>query len=236
MAGMKRVLWVTVGVLLAWVAEGQNVQLHYDFGRALYGEEYGERPRLTSTVEMFRGDRWGSTFFFVDMDYGGAGVAGGSWEIARELRFWRLPWSLHLEYNGGSTTAFALANAYLGGLTYTYNSGDFGKGVSVMGLYKFIQGLEEPHNVQLTGTWFVHFGRKRLFSFSGFADWWRERSVVGDFVFLAEPQFWVHLHALEGIDDAFKLSLGGEVELSRGFGMRKGFFAIPTLGVKWSFD
>ena len=37
----------------------QNLQLHYDFGK---GRQY-----LTTTVELFKPDKIGSTFFFVDM-------------------------------------------------------------------------------------------------------------------------------------------------------------------------
>ena len=50
----------------------QNIQLHYDFGR----------NAATTTVEMFRPDGGGSTFFFVDMDYSPK-VVGAYWEISR---------------------------------------------------------------------------------------------------------------------------------------------------------
>ena len=48
-----------------------NVQLHCDFGDAFYGKELSNRPHLTATVENFKADKWGSTYFFVDMDFGG---------------------------------------------------------------------------------------------------------------------------------------------------------------------
>ena len=54
-------LFVAIG---AWA---QNVQLHYDFGHSIY-DELSTRPKLTTTVEMFKADKWGSTFFFIDMD------------------------------------------------------------------------------------------------------------------------------------------------------------------------
>ena len=90
---MKRLYAIVVFVLLCGVASAQNVQLHYDFGKSIYSEldksegSYG-RPALTTTVEMFRPDSWGSTFFFVDMDYS-TGVKGAYWEIAREINFWQ---------------------------------------------------------------------------------------------------------------------------------------------------
>lgn len=53
-------------------AAAQNVQFHYDFGRNLYNDlkrtsESDGRAPITTTVEMFRGDTWGSTYFFIDM-------------------------------------------------------------------------------------------------------------------------------------------------------------------------
>ena len=57
--------------------QAQNIQLHYDFGGALYDKDLHGRPVLTSTVEMFKADKWGSTYFFVDMDYTSKGVAAG---------------------------------------------------------------------------------------------------------------------------------------------------------------
>ncbi|MDR1918779.1 MAG: DUF5020 family protein [Tannerellaceae bacterium] len=222
--------------LTAVSAKAQNVQLHYDFGSALYSQDYGSRPKLTSTVEMFRTDPWGNTFFFIDMDYTAKGISGGYWEIARELQFWKPPFSLHLEYNGGLTDAFPFQNAYLGGLSYTYNNSTFSKGFTLSALYKYIQKHEEPHNVQLTATWYLHFGANRLCSFSGFADWWREKSAVGDFIFMAEPQFWLNLDKLKSFDPAFKLSVGSELKLTNNFAMHEGFYAIPTLAIKWTFN
>ena len=74
-------------MLLSAVPElqAQNIQLHYDFGRSLYDKDLKGRPLLTSTVEKFHPDNWGSTYFFIDMDYTSEGVASAYWEIAREL-------------------------------------------------------------------------------------------------------------------------------------------------------
>lgn len=40
---------------------GFNIQLHYDLGK--------DREYVTTTIENFTPDKYGSTFFFVDMDY-----------------------------------------------------------------------------------------------------------------------------------------------------------------------
>ncbi|MDR1937947.1 MAG: DUF5020 family protein [Tannerellaceae bacterium] len=222
--------------LTVFCGKAQNVQLHYDFGSAIYSESYGTRPALTSTVEMFKPDKWGSTFFFIDMDYAGGGITGGYWEIARELQFWKNPFSIHIEYNGGLTSAFPLQDAYMGGASWTYNNEAFSKGFSIIAMYKYIRKHNEPHNFQLTGTWYLNFGANGLCTFSGFADWWREKSDVGDFIFMAEPQFWINMNKIKGIDKTFNLSVGSEVELTNNFALHDGFYAIPTLAVKWTFD
>ena len=59
---MKKVLLILFAAVLALGAYAQNVQTHYDMGK--------DRGYLTTTVEMFKPDKMGSTFFFVDMDYG----------------------------------------------------------------------------------------------------------------------------------------------------------------------
>ena len=238
---MKRICIFLLLAGLARLGCAQNVQLHYDFGGALYEKDLDGRPVLTSTVEMFKADKWGSTYFFVDVDYTSKGVAAGYWEISRELRFWKPPFSIHVEYNGGASNSYSYNNAYLGGLTYSWGNSTFTRGFTFSAMYKYIQKHRSPHNFQLTGTWYLHFAKGGLCTFSGFADFWREQTFYTEtqhrnFIFLAEPQFWVNLNRLKSVSDQFKLSIGTEVELSQNFGVRKGFYAIPTLAVKWTFD
>lgn len=81
---MKRIklIGLLLGVILAISAVdayAQNVQLHYDFGR----------KSATTTVEMFRPDGGGSTFFFVDMDYSPK-VSGAYWEILVSSAFGKI--------------------------------------------------------------------------------------------------------------------------------------------------
>lgn len=234
---MKKYLILLFAVLLSIpVLTAQNIQLHYDMGSVLYENKMDKRPKLTSTVEMFKPDKWGNTFFFVDMDYTSDGITSAYWEIARELQFWKAPLLLHIEYNGGLAKGFSYNNAYLGGISYTSNSKDFSKGITLMALYKYIQKHSSPNNFQLTATWFLHFASQGLCTFTGFADWWREKNMHGDFIFMAEPQFWVNLNKIKGIDDKFNLSVGSEMEVTHHFGGLKGWHVVPTLAVKWSFD
>ena len=230
---MRKILLTLLVSALVYVTFAQNVQIHYDAGRFVYDDLKG-RPLFTSTVEMFKVDKWGSTYFFIDMDYKSDGVASAYWEIARELKFWEGPFSAHIEYNGGLNY---IRNSYLLGATYTYNNDDFSKGYSFSVMYKNIQkqDFDEPHNFQLTGTWYLHFASNKMCTFTGFADFWREKTTYGDFIFLSEPQFWLHLNKIKGFDDKLNLSIGTEVELGHNFAARKGFYAIPTAAIRWDF-
>lgn len=213
----------------------QNIQLHYDFGSALY-KELDARPKLTTTVEMFKPDAWGSTFFFVDMDYADGKVAAAYWEIARELSFWKNPFSIHVEYNGGINY---VNNSYLGGVTYTWNSKDFSRGFSVSAMYKYLHHNPEPNSFQLTGVWHLDFCKGK-FSFNGYADFWREKHVdmngnVHNLIFMTEPQLWVNLNQFKGVSDKFNLSVGTEWEISHNFAIMDGFYVNPTIALKWTF-
>ena len=107
---MKRLLLLSFAALAMIVsaqkAKAQNIQLLYDT----------ERECLTSTAEMFRPDSFGSTYFFIDIDYNKQ-VTGVYWELARELCFWQdtdMSWlSAHLEYNGGMNRLTSFNNCWL---------------------------------------------------------------------------------------------------------------------------
>lgn len=199
---------------------------------------------MTSTVEMFRPDSYGSTYFFVDLD-ASPKVTGAYWEISRELNFWQdtdFAWlSAHLEYNGGlNTAAGPFNNSWLAGLTYSGHSKDFSKTWSLTASYKAIpgtiglNGAKQPHNFQLTGVWGINFANGWC-TFSGFFDFWKEARIWQgtEFIFISEPQFWVNLNKIEKMKD-INLSLGGELELSSNF-VAKGFHAMPAIGAKWTF-
>ncbi len=237
-------------------ASAQNLQLHYDFGKSVYRFGPGSqenRPRLTSTVEMFRPDRWGSTFFFVDMNYGSksgdGGVLGAYWEISRNLRFWEFPVSVHVEYNGGLDVegpeggSGTYDDAWLAGPEWSCASADLSRTFSLAIMYKAIpRNMKNVHNFQITAVWSMMFWKNRL-TFCGFADFWMENrpwqltDASGrdgtDFIFMSEPQIWYNFNTIKGMEDV-GLSIGSEVEISSNF-VDAGFFAIPTLAVKWTF-
>ncbi len=226
-------------VLLLLIVTGaytQNIQLHYDFGK--------DRHYPTTTVEMYKPDKWGSTFFFVDMDYNVGDVKGVSmayWEIARGFNLGKGPFAAHLEYNGGFGQyytpdyfgAYQINDSWLGGIEYNYNNADFTRGFTLQVLYKYIRDKHDA-SFQLTGVWYMNMLNKKL-TFSGFADFWREDGYFTDgnsitvtsYVFQAEPQLWYNFTE--------NISLGSELEIDYNFGAVKGFRVNPTLGAKWTF-
>ena len=214
-----------------------NFQIHYDFGQG--------RNFVTTTVEMFKPDKWGNTFLFVDIDYNGGKNHYPSMaymEIARCLKFWDAPFSAQIEYNGGLMAIndfyLPINHAYLAGVDYGWNSNDFTKFLNFKVLYKYIQE-KNPLSFQLTAVWNLHFFNKK-FTIAGFADFWREdntnfvdargKSITPrntKFVFITEPQFWYNITE--------KLSFGSEIEIANNFGAVNGLKICPTIAAKWIF-
>lgn len=235
---IRKVLFALALAFAAGIgAQAQNIQLHYDFGRQMYDKDQAERPNLTTTVEMFRPDKWGNTFFFIDMNYRTEGVQSAYWEVSREIRLGKSPFLVHVEFDGGLSNKFSYNNAYLAGITYAWNRKDFQGGFTITPMYKYLAKQNKPNSWQLTATWYYNFCGGVL-STSGFADVWGDRSFVDgktNTVFLTEPQLWVNLNKIKGIDPKFNLSVGTEWEFSYNFAVAEKFTVNPTLAVKWTF-
>jgi hypothetical protein len=229
---MKRVLLLFAFAAFAFSASSQNIQTLYDFGK--------DRGYITTTVEMFKPDKLGNTFFFIDFDYGIPGqdmMSNAYFEIARVMTIKNTPFGFHGEYNGGfgkipnGDTYFTVNNAWLGGVDYSWNAEDFSKGFSFKTLFKQIQ--DKQSSVQFTGVWYVNFAKGKM-SFTGFADFWKEDSdfnfdgkTDATWTFLAEPQLWFNACS--------HFAIGSEIELSNNFAGMEGFNVMPTLAVKWTF-
>lgn len=228
---MKKIL-TSLFLIAAIGSQAQtNLQLHYDFGK--------DRKHVTTTLEMFKPDKWGNTFFFVDYDFNSGSEKHPSlsyMEIARCINTWGGPISAHVEYNGGLGTfgtgtglgGFYINNSWLGGVDYFIHSADFSKTLNLKLLYKEIVGKQ--HSAQFTTVWGIHMLDKKL-SFTGFADIWLEDNTFGTettkSVFISEPQLWYNVTE--------NFSAGTEVELAANFGGYKGLTVNPTLAVKWNF-
>lgn len=228
---MKRVLLLFMMAAFTAAASGQNIQAHYDFGK--------DRKLITTTVEMFKPDKFGSTFFFIDMDYSSDvrnvdnGVSLAYWEIARAFK-WNETQKImpRVEYNGGifklngDTAPFIpIENCWLAGIEHTWASADFSKILTLQGNYKYIKHKEDA-SFQITAVWTVQMLEGKL-TFTGFADFWKETMFWGtDYRFLAEPQLWFNASK--------NLSFGTEIELSNNF-VGAEFVVNPTLAVKYTF-
>lgn len=235
-------LFLLIALLGMTSLKAQNLQLHFDSRHALYGDKAASSNYVTATFEMFKPDKWGSTFMFVDFDFnfdkGGIGLAYT--EIARDFKIKNFPLMPHIEYNGGlglvrgTGYSFSIPNAYLGGFSYPFTLGNFF--MSTYLVYKLNDFKKTSHDVQWTLTWNANLASNKI-TLSGFADVWTEnKDRVGGgesgkgVVFLSEPQFWYNVTP--------NLSFGTEVELSYNFvgGIAASrFYAVPTIAAKWNF-
>lgn len=218
---------------------GQNLQLHYDFSK--------DRQFFTSTLEMFKPDSMGSTFWFVDFDFNSPdkprGISMAYWEMSRDFyipgiknikRLEEL--TLHLEYNdgvqieqpdSGATIGYNLNSTWLAGFGYPVKMGDVI--IGTMLLYKYPRGAKSP-DFQFTVTWFQPLFNNYLI-FTGFIDLWSQDKLFEngkELVFQTEPQLWFPL--------TNKLFIGSEIEISKNFPYGPADWKFqPTLAVKWDF-
>ncbi|UBM62230.1 DUF5020 family protein [Candidatus Sulfidibacterium hydrothermale] len=237
---MKRFFLLFLGFVLSLTTFAQtDIQLHWVFGAK------DQQAHLLSTVESFNVDKWGSTYFFIDMNYKVSdnlyGVNTSYWEISRNLRFWKPPIDFHVEYNGGFgmyeatpyNGAYEIKNAWLFGGQYTWASKDFNKIFILELLYKYIVREDYP-SFQITGVWKLNFFKKKL-TVSGFFDFWHENKDYThsdgttnhtNMVFLSQPQFWYNFGQ--------HFSMGSEIDLENNF-IIENFRIVATAAVKWTF-
>ena len=219
-------------------AEAQNVQLHYDLGRNIYPDEEAGRQKVTLTLEQFKADKWGSWYYFVDVDFSRKFTEAAYTEISREFNIGNKGFAAHVEYDGGLNRNMSYQQAALLGAAYNGHNADFSKTWSAQLMYKrFFKSYNNTsayNSVQLTGVWGLNFNGGKC-TFSGFIDFWRGEKANGhgQLVILSEPQFWYNV--------TNHFSIGTEFEFSNNFIYNtdptsdKTFFVNPTLGVKWNF-
>lgn len=237
---------ISVALLLFCVfgaVHAQNLQLHFDPRHSLYGDDVSPSNYLTATFEMFKADRWGSTFMFADFDFNhdkkNPGLVYA--KIAREFKLGDFPLFPHIEYNGGlglrrgSDAGFSIPASYMAGFGYPFQLGEFYMNTYVV--YKLNAFQEVSNDVQWTVTWNASLAGGKL-SLGGFADLWTEDKSFTEgsdaggkkMVFLSEPQIWYNVTS--------NFSFGSEIELSYNFVNKfteSKFYAIPTLATKWNF-
>ena len=233
-------------LLFGQAAKAQNLQIFYDFGK--------DRQYITTTFEMFKADKFGDTFWFIDHNYAtsaqrqngvASAVNGTYFEIERGLNFWQdtklKDLSAHIEYDGTSWGA----GTFCFGAKYFFHSKDYRNMLTLYLMYdlhlcKSIEKADVP--VKFSAVWSMGdlFGLKGL-TFKGFMDFWgntcdwtdADDKYIGttQFSFLTEPQLWMNLGRL--FDN--HLDLGCEIELSYNFAGNKGFMCNPCAGLRWTF-
>lgn len=218
------------------VANAQNIQVHYDFGRNIYTGEEAGRQNFTATFEKFSADKLGSWYYFVDLDINQHGMAGAYTEVSREFNVGQKGFAAHIEYDGGLNLGTSFQTSALIGPAWNGHNDDFSTTYSVQLLYKQFfgqNGRDAYASAQLTGVWSTTFAQGKC-TFAGFIDFWRGEKYNGhgQLVVLSEPQFWYNVNS--------KISVGTEVEFSNNFvynvdpASDKSFFMNPTLAVKFN--
>lgn len=225
-------------LIVALQSYSQEIQLHFDPRHALHSD-VAPRNYFTATLQMFKPDKWGSTFGFVDLDFnqskGNIGLA--YMEIYRNIKIGNSPIMPHLEYNGGivrgnNNSGFSIPNAYLVGASFVKT---FGKvNLETYVVYKYNAFDKVSNDVQWTGIWNTSLFDGVL-TMSGFIDVWTENkdrvAAKGGkkVILLTEPQFWYNF------DD--HLSFGSEIEISNNFyaNYNNKLYICPTIAAKWVF-
>lgn len=213
-------LFLTAGTIFA-----QNIQLHYDFGK--------DREYFTSTIEMFKPDEYGATFFFVDFDFnqpGNKSISVAYFEIARYIAIPGLKnVSATIQYNDGTAPWGRLGSIWLGGGSYTFDV-PFNLSVDLLARKDY---LSDGLDGQITVCWGKSFFDNKL-TFTGFLDIWTATFADDekDMVILTEPQLWYNI--------TNHLSAGTEIEISHKFlpPDENGEYDVevnPTLALKWNF-
>ncbi len=210
-----------MAMLLNLPVKGQNLQLHYDLGE---GRQY-----LTSTLEMFRPDSAGATFFFVDFDNNNDSTGSASlayWEFARYFRVPSLPGlSWTVQFNDGVAPWGPIGDVWLAGVSFPLNLGVITVATDV--LYRRAR-FSDGKDLQLTVVWFQPLPGGKI-TITGYIDVWSKRPAGSsrELVVLAEPQLWYQFRP--------DLAVGGELEISHNFLPDPGWQVKPTVAVKWLF-
>ncbi len=222
---MRRITILTFLIFIAQMLPAQNAQLHYDFSE---GRNY-----TTATLEMFRPDEYGATFWFVDFDFDQPhanthpSMSLSYFEFARYVTIPGVdPLSATVQYNDGTVSGFPLGPIWLFGASYPINIG--GVTISTDLLYRHAFNSDGPDG-QLTLVWTEQLFNEKV-TFTGFLDLWTTDAADNgkELVLLSEPQIWYHAGQ--------HLQLGGELEISNNFlPGEESVQARPTLGIKWAF-
>ncbi|NQV38616.1 MAG: DUF5020 family protein [Candidatus Marinimicrobia bacterium] len=211
-------------ILFAGTVFCQNLQLQYELD--------SDRHHLVSTLEMFKPDDYGSTFWFIDFEYNDTGNKSVSLAYFEIARYVNLPFSNifqgTVQYNDGLTTSFGgLGQVWLTGISKQLNLP--GLPITVDILYRQQVGFDSP-DIQFTSVWYKPLLNEKLI-FTGFVDIWSADNSAADgkdWVVFSEPQIWYAFSK--------NASIGGEAHIQYNFPMKNDTWELfPTVGLKWDF-
>ena len=196
----------------------QNIQIHYDFGK--------DRNYITTTFEMFKPDEWGSTFWFIDLDFNNEKNKSISLSYIELARYFKISgfdlFQPSLQYNDGVAPWGRLGPAWLIGIHRTFDFIYFRINADVLFRSDY---LSDGKDIQFTLTWFEPFFDR--FLFTGFFDVWSFGENTKYFILLTEPQIWMKIWR--------NFSIGTEIEISNNFIGKNLFRVCPTIALKWNF-
>ncbi len=204
-----------------------NGQLHRDFNREVF----------TSTVEIWSGDRLGSSFFFADFDFGKTGQTQSYFEVSRHFAFAKIKrtdLNATIQFNDGvtgfdKTGGKLIPRTVLAGLALT----ELRIGSAVIELQTLLrQEFASDLGWQLTGVWFLPIKKSR-FEFLGYVDWNSNNYGDNPVSVQAEPQFqYRHQHLAFGTEWELSRNFAGAYTEEDGFEYHK-WYLHPTLFIRY---
>lgn len=214
----KILLVILLIVISLMDLNSQNLQFHYDFGK--------DRNYLTTTFEMYKPDKFGSTFWFIDFDFNNQAnnsVSLSYFEIARYFKLGDFDFfQPTIQYNDGYADFGSLGPAYLIGIQKRLNFGTFAVNCDL--LYRN-DVFSDGKDGQITLSWYEVITKNLVFT--GFLDIWSTGKDQKKIVILTEPQIWYNVWE--------QLHIGSEIEISNNFISSDILEVMPTLGFKWDF-
>ena len=210
-------------IFVVSISTGQNLQIHYDFAE--------DRRYFTSTLEMYKPDEKGATFWFVDFEYnqpGNKSASVGYWEFARYMNLSFMEGlSGTIQFNDGVSRWGPLGHVWLTGITYPVDLKT--TTVSTELLYRAAYG-SKSHDGQLTFVFYVPLlnGKAHL---TGYADIWtqdRFDDECKETAVMSQPQLWYAVSS--------KLYVGGEARITKNFLPKDGWQFYATFALKWDME
>lgn len=230
---MKKLHLILLLSLLSFSAiSAQNIQLHYFPNHSINSRMY-DKNFVMVTFDMFKADKWGSFYTFIDFEFTGEKGRIGTtyWEISRNQNIRDLPVKLHLEYDGGVTKGGSIPGSYFVGANYPLTIRKFNLGANLS--YKIHAFNHISHDAQLTLTWSGDILKNKL-TLCGFIDMWTQnkntetKSDEGKkFVVLFGPQGWYNINE--------KLAFGTKINISYNMLDKNKVFFFPSIAAKWNF-